>query len=80
MQYIFPKRIISSQGVENVQSLLREKTLQIGLNELDLAVMQENAYIILDYGKELSGGVRILNFLAHDAKKIRLRFGESVLR
>ena len=78
MQYIFPKRIISSQGVENVQSLLREKTLQIGLNELDLAVMQENAYIILDYGKEWSGGVRILNFLAHDAKKIRLRFGESV--
>ena len=78
MQYIFPKRIISDQGVENADSLLKEKTLQIGLNEPDVAVMLDDSYIILDYGKEVSGGVRILTFFARQANKIRLRFGESV--
>ena len=78
MQYLLPKRIISSKGVDNAESLLKEKTLQIGLNEPDRAVMWDDSYIILDYGKEVSGGVRILNFFAHKAKKIRLRFGESV--
>lgn len=78
MQYVFPKRIVSSQGVDNAQSLLQQKTLQIGLNEPDIALMGDDSYIILDYGKEVSGGVRILTFSARNAKKIRLRFGESV--
>ena len=78
MKYIFPKRIVASQNVENVESLLREKTLQIGLTETDVATFKSNSYVILDYGEELSGGARILTYGVNAHNSIRLRFGESV--
>ena len=78
MQYIFPKRIIASQNVENVDSLLKEKTLQIGLSEKDCALFKTDSFVILDFGEELSGGARILNFGANAHRILRLRFGESV--
>ena len=34
--------------------------------------------MILDFGRELSGGVRILTFSVKGNQRIRLRFGESV--
>ena len=77
MKYLFPKRIIASQGVDNVETLLKEKTLQIGLNETECAVFKGKAYVILDFGEELSGGARIFNFGGH-VHSVRLRFGESV--
>ena len=78
MKYVFPKRIVASQGVDNAEALLREQTLQIGLSETDCAYFDGNAYIILDYGEELSGGARILTHLSGGNKTVRLRFGESV--
>ncbi len=78
MKYIFPKRIVASQNVENVEALLREKPLQIGLSETDYATLKSKGYVILDYGKEVSGGARILNYGANTHNAVRLRFGESV--
>ena len=46
------------------------------LTENDYRIFQEGSRIILDFGKELSGGIRIVS--GKQKGKIRLRFGESV--
>lgn len=78
MNYLFPVRIIDEKKAQNTETLLREKTLQIGLAEQDLCLISPGGYVILDYGREVCGGVRILTFLAEGDVKIRLRFGESL--
>ena len=79
MKYIFPEKIVYTSGnIKNPESLLKEKTLQIGLFEYDCATVKGKASIILDFGKELSGGARILTKLADSGNIVRLRFGESV--
>lgn len=79
MKYVYPAKIIYAQGeVANAESLLKETTLQIGLYEPELCSMKGLSTIIFDFGKEVSGGARILTFKAFSMKKVRLRFGESV--
>lgn len=41
MRHILPVKIVDMKGVANAESLLREKTVQIGLNETDVCVMGE---------------------------------------
>ena len=78
-EFIFPSRIVKTEGnVQNESALLREQNLQIGLNENDVCTIKGRAYVILDFGKELAGGARILTFCVSGEKKVRLRFGESV--
>jgi len=79
MRYSYAAKIVNVGGaVENVEALLQEKPLQIGLDEPVLTVMQGKAHIILDFGKELSGGARLLVLAVQGSKKVHLRFGESV--
>lgn len=79
MNYLFANRIVYTQGnVENGEALLTEKRLQIGLKEKNLITLNGKASVILDFGRELSGGARILTFAVSGKKDIRLRFGESV--
>ena len=78
MQYVYPKKVIAMQGFDGVENFRKEKPLQIGLQERDLSVVHGKGYVIFDFGKELSGGVRILTFLVQGGGTVRLRFGESV--
>lgn len=78
MQYIYPKNIITAQGLCGAENFRKEKPFQIGLYERDLMIVHGKGYVIFDFGKELSGGVRILTFLVEGSGKVRLRFGESV--
>ncbi len=76
---IFPCRIVAAGGdVKRTQFLLNERALQIGLNEPECTELGSGAYVILDFGREIAGGARILTYAAGGDKKIRLRFGESV--
>ncbi len=78
-EIVFPKRIVLSEGnFTNLDSLLREKPLQIGLNEPDFVTVEGDGYIVLDFGKELCGTARLLTFTVGSPVKVRLRFGESV--
>ena len=80
VEYLFPYRILKSENVDNVNSLLEEKDLQIGVDSHPIAVFNKGAYIILDFKQELMGGVRILTHFTGDPSKsyrIRVRFGES---
>ena len=79
IEYIMPVRIKAAEGgIVNVLSLLREKPPQIGLNETEYAETDGGGYLILDFGRELSGGVRILTYRAEGDAQVRLRFGESL--
>ncbi len=78
MNYQFAKRIVASENVDNVETFLQKKPLQIGLGEPNCAVFKGKSYVILDFGRELSGGARLLTFSVKGNKRVRLRFGESV--
>lgn len=78
--FILPTRIVLTEGnVENVECLTRAKEKQIGLAEADLVKIVGKASVILDFGSEYNGGVRILTFHAGNANcPVRVRFGESL--
>lgn len=83
---IFPIKIIETQGsITNADSLLKNKELQITTNEEDVtslknSTLQKNAYIVLDFGKEIHGRGRILTYTVEGETPARMRitYGESV--
>ena len=76
IQYIFPSRIVAASEV-NVDNLLKKQTLQIGLAERQTVTFHNGGFVILDFGKETCGGVRILTAAAENVP-VRIRFGESL--
>ncbi len=76
-QQCYPKRIIQVRGAENSQALLQRQEPQINLDEYHTAVFHAGSHIILDFGKEMRGGIRILCH-GSDLQPVRIRFGESV--
>lgn len=80
MRFNKPVKIIDVKGnVENIESLFIDKALQIGMTgEASNLIIKGKARIILDFGKEIGGGVRILTYDIRGNNQIRLRFGESV--
>ena len=76
-KYRYAKKILLAQGVENAENLLKRQDLQIGLAETQTAKFEQNSAVILDFGQELCGGVRILAFKAGNTQ-VRIRFGESL--
>lgn len=75
----FPRKIIFAEGdIRNAAALLKPCELQIGLAETQVASFSGKTALILDYGKEIPGGVRILTYTADGNARVRLRFGESV--
>lgn len=78
-EFIYPVRICKIEGIENSDSLLSKSDyLQIGLAETEYALLHCGASIVLDFGKEYCGGVRILTYQAEGKCRVRIRFGESI--
>ncbi len=88
-EYIVPETVIWKS--DNTGTLVKnaEKLLQKGNGQADLAPGslcyllnngQNKASFILDFGKEIHGGLQIItgNFTKNNDLKLRLRFGESV--
>lgn len=79
MKKIYAEKIKVAKGeIENAENLLKEKELQIGLRERETTKLKGCSHIVLDFGKEISGGVRILTYRVKGNKRVRLRFGESL--
>lgn len=84
LQTILPRKIVRAKNFVDVQNLKIKKPVQPVLRS-DLDWKNQNTifngagYIILDFGKEMNGGIRIITG-AIDKKNItvRIRFGESV--
>ena len=87
-EFILPGRVVWTNGhVENAETLLKEKSLQSSLLQNDVCMMKneggEKASILLDFGVELHGGIRVIaldekNGTNGKGTKVRIRFGESV--
>lgn len=81
-QFIYPKKIIESKNVKNQNALFVKRDLQIDIFEKNvMSVDSDGGYIVLDFGKEMCGGIRILTTEVSDnfhGVKIRIRFGESL--
>lgn len=78
MQYIWPKKIIESSNVKGIERLLSPAFLQVSQITSSCIVLQNKDFIIFDFGKELSGGVRILTGAISPNGRLHLRFGESL--
>ncbi len=85
-KYLLPRSVVKTTGlVTDPDKLLINKPLQIGLNEPNFTEMesteQENASVVLDFGCEMHGGIRLLvpNILGDIAyPEVRITFGESL--
>ena len=84
-EYILPKKLIDAQNTVNADALFQKKGLY-GVHNMDTEVWKEytkleglGSYVVLDFGKEMHGGVRILTgWIYYGVCKIRIRFGESL--
>ncbi len=78
-EYVLPCKIIKEEGIFNSSTLLKKKSKQIGFHE-EGAEIKDGGFIVLDFGKEMCGGVRILAaFVIPDHYcTVRLCFGESL--
>lgn len=76
-EYFAPVRVLASEGVQNTQALLNAMTEpQASLSPAKrMATVSGKGYVLLDFGRELPGGIRILTFLAEGS--VHIRFGES---
>lgn len=83
---IFPARVIKAFGsVKSAEMLTTPKSLQIGLKEPECTVFEngedgENAGVLLDFGREINGHVRIMTYSCGNTGTARARIacGESV--
>jgi len=76
-EYVFPVQIPYAQGVTGTENLTCKKPLQIGLAETNTAAVEAGGWVILDFGQEMCGSVRILTYLS-DSASVHIRFGESL--
>ncbi len=83
-KFITPRRIVWKQGnVKEQDILLKEGTGQPDIAGLPSAILQngdnDTTSILLDYGCELHGGLKLVVGKANAASaRVRIRFGESV--
>ena len=83
---IFPVKLVKSQGkITNSENLLSEKELQITTSENGVTSLRngqrgKNAFVVLDFGKEIHGKIRLLTHKVSGVSpaEIRITYGESV--
>ncbi len=82
ISYLRPTRIVEkSENISNEEVLFTNDYEQIFLNDSSCFSCVGQGYIVLDFGKELAGGIRILSSFLEGQKsrlQIRIRFGESL--
>lgn len=80
----FPTRIMAQSHAENLQELTAAKPLSVSFREDNCVQLSgKGAFLLLDFGKELCGGIRLVTQAVESAAgssgtSVRLTFGESV--
>ena len=84
-EYLLPTRVVASQGAQYTDTLFVNKGMYATINYDEstwnqyLKLEGLGSYIVLDFGKEMHGGIRMLtNWIYKGDCKARLRFGESL--
>ena len=82
IRYQLPKKVLYKEGnLSNIDNLLKMHGDQINVGESEVFSIKGKGYIVLDFGKELCGGIRILTHFdksPEELYRVRIRFGESV--
>ena len=79
--FVTPTRVMWTQGdIRNEQKLLQPFCGQVAVNEKETCVFGEGSSVLLDFGKEIHGGIRITaaRRQGKEGVRFRVRFGESV--
>lgn len=79
---LMPTRIVVAENTESAEKLLIEKPLQAGFSDEDSAIIKKGGFVVLDFGREICGGIAAVVFTtskAPDYAKCRVVFGESVM-
>ncbi|MBQ7830689.1 MAG: alpha-L-rhamnosidase [Clostridia bacterium] len=84
-EHLLPTRIVDGAKLENESTLFRSKGLYARINyqvsewNQYLKMTGGGSFIVLDFGKEMQGGVRLItNWVEKVTCKVRIRFGESL--
>ncbi len=82
-EYLTPVKIIKkSSGVIGEENLLLDKSSVIVLSDEKLCTMKKGDFVLLDFGREISGSLRIstgyIDGVFGKTADLHIRFGESV--
>lgn len=78
-EHLLPMRILCSRGLFRAEDLLCPKTPALSFTKSGCTRFEgRGAYVLLDFGKELCGGLRILTREAEPGARLRIRLGESL--
>ena len=75
---ILPAAIKEMQSVENSEALLVKRHTAISFKKTDCTEFTgRGSYMMLDFGKELCGGLRIITRSAKNLTTFRITFGQG---
>ena len=80
-EYLTPTRIVCTAGVvENAEHLLKPYVGQVSTDEPEVTSFGQGGYVLLDFGKEIQGGIQLVRTLSGPKDEIlfRIVLGESV--
>ena len=76
---IIPKSIIRSHFVLNRSVLTKKHEPCVSFNTKSVVEFKKKgSYILIDFGKEICGGIRIISNYTVKTAKLHIRFGESI--
>ncbi len=75
---VFPIKIIKTEKTENAARLLTTRATQVIMTEDAVTKISRGGYVILDFGKEIYGGIRVLTKNVAEGAEFHIRLGESV--
>ena len=81
-KFLMPSRIVCSQGVLDAENLFIDKPMQAGFANDGYTTLKKGGYILLDFGREIRGGIAICARSVSSfpkAASCRFVFGESVM-
>ena len=77
-ELITPAQIVLAKGnIERADLLVGRFADQIGLNERETIAVHGRCCLLIDFGRELHGGIRLVAGFGKNGTKVRLRVGES---
>ena len=80
-EYLIPTRVVLTRGpVDGVEYLGRQYPGQVSTSEPVVTEMAKGGSVLLDFGKEIQGGIQIVRSIdgSHSPARFRLCLGESV--
>ena len=78
-KYLRIMKIVDVKNSMNAEYLLKDRAIQAVFNANSCTVIRDRGYILLDFGRELNGGITVVTQnISNENAKYRIVFGESV--